>query len=97
MTNDELHKQINELKAEINRVDDWANGIFTLLVQILPLLLKEHPDVMAKVVPMLRSDDVDYQKACQGLPTEQTLEFLEARAKFYQILSLLTGDATDRR
>lgn len=89
MTNAELQIQIDELKQEITRVNNWSEGIMLLLMQVLPLLLKEHPHVYDQVLSSLASSEKDYQKALQGLPTEETLESLEARKMAYQMFQLL--------
>lgn len=44
------------LQAEIQATDDWANGVFLTLVQVLPLLLRDHPNV-SKVQHLLKAAD----------------------------------------
>lgn len=46
MTND-LQSQIDALRAELKQADDWATGIFYILDQILPPLLRGHPEMAA--------------------------------------------------
>lgn len=89
MNTTELQSQIDELRQEITRVNNWSEGIMLLLLQVLPLLLKEHPHVYDQVLASLASSEQDYQKALQGLPTDESLELLEPRKMAYQILQLL--------
>lgn len=49
------------LQAEMNATDDWANGIQMMLVQILPLLLRDHPNVK-KIQRLLERSDSRYEE-----------------------------------
>lgn len=49
------------LQAEMQETDDWANGIQTMLVQILPLLLRDHTNVK-KVQHLLAQSDSRYEE-----------------------------------
>lgn len=61
MSDSELRKEVERLRAEIDAVDDWANGIFQMLVQVLPLLLRNHPNA-ANVQRLLQDSDVRYEE-----------------------------------
>ncbi len=33
------------LREEIDRLDDWANGLYLVLLNVLPFLMKAHPEM----------------------------------------------------
>jgi hypothetical protein len=57
----ELRQEIERLRAEIDAADDWANGIFQMLVQVLPLLVRDHPNV-TKIQHLLEASDARYEE-----------------------------------
>ena len=80
------------LRDEINKVDDWANGIYATLRDVLAYQLRESPE-MGKVLAKSWSRAArDFDRVhVQGLPAKQDepLEFLEARKMFYRVFSHL--------
>lgn len=86
------------LRAEINKVDDWANGIFAALRDALGNVLGDAPAIGRALAK-------DWGKAAQdfdgimagGTPTHnrgESLEQLEARAllyRFYVRLGMMPG------
>lgn len=78
------------LPEEIDRVDDWANGIFALLADLVPLLLREQPEVAAALKPRWAKAARRYA-ALQGSGQRRTkdgepLEQLEARKMLYRTM-----------
>lgn len=70
------------LKAEIDRVDDWANGLFVLMSDVLPYLLIAHPELARQVKPEWQRAAEDFDRIdVYGLPAhpDEPLEVLEAR------------------
>lgn len=49
------------LQAEMQATDDWANGVFQLLHQVLPHLLRGHPNV-EKIQNSLQFSDARYEE-----------------------------------
>lgn len=86
-----------QLRAELDRVDDWANGVFLALQDLLPSLLKAHPDTAAAVADMWRKAAEQYDQVAAGHAVTDvdgdpvTLEFLEARKMLYRSLGHLSG------
>lgn len=80
------------LRAEINKVDDWANGVFVALKDVLLPLLKDHPATARDVGPQWRKAAEQFERIDQGYPPaepDETLELLEARKMIYRIFELL--------
>ena len=56
-----IRQTLLAMRAEIQASDDWANGIFLMLHQVLPLLLRDHPNV-SKVQHLLEAADARYEE-----------------------------------
>lgn len=85
-------RAVEPLKAEINRVDDWANGLFTVFLNILPSLLKSDPELARQIAPQWKKASEDFDRIhLHGKPArpDEPLEFLEARKMMYRIFGLL--------
>lgn len=61
MSDTEFRQEVARLRAELNAADVWANGIQLMLVQILPHLLRNHPNVV-KVQQSLQFSDARYEE-----------------------------------
>lgn len=91
---DALEREVRELRSEIDRVDDWANGLFAVLTDVLPALLKANPELAARLAPKWRDAADRFDRADQAQPTGagrdiETAEFLEARKMLYRLFDLL--------
>lgn len=60
MNERELRIEVEQLRTEMDRVDDWANGVYALLLDVLPHLLRNHPAV-EKVQQSLKAADERYE------------------------------------
>lgn len=93
MSESGLRQEIAELRAEIDRVDEWANGLFLALVEVLPLLLKQHPEVVERLEPMWRraADRYTARQAnpAQHVDEEGPIGLLEPRKMLYRQLDTL--------
>lgn len=93
---DALEREVRELRAEIDRVDDWANGLFHVLLDLLPGLLKRHPELAASLAPKWREAAEQFDQMTQAQPSPvgrevATPEFLEARKMLYRLLELISA------
>ena len=80
------------LREEINKVDDWANGIYAALRDVLMHQLRESPDLGKALAKNWSRVARDFDRIhVHGLPAKQDepLEFLEARKMFYRVFSHL--------
>lgn len=85
-------RAVEPLKAEINQVDDWANGVFVVLRDVLPYLLRTFPELARNVAPQWSAAALDFDQIdVHGHPAkaDEPLEFLEARKMLYRTLALL--------
>ena len=80
------------LREEINKVDDWANGIYAALRDVLMHQLRESPELGKTLAKNWSRAARDFDRIhVQGLPAKQhePLEFLEARKMFYRVFTHL--------
>ena len=95
MSERELRQEIAQLRAEIDRVDNWANGIFLVLQEVLPPLLKKNPEIASHLRDSWRAaaeklDDLERGVEQRDDPEEaESLESLEVRKILYRTLDLL--------
>ncbi|MHB8949325.1 MAG: hypothetical protein ACYC4S_09695 [Rhodoferax sp.] len=85
-------RAVEPLKAEINQVDDWANGVFVVLRDVLPYLMKTFPELARNVAPHWSAAALDFDRIdVHGHPAkpDEPLEFLEARKMLYRTFALL--------
>ena len=40
----EIERAVAPLRQELDELDDWANGVFAALADVLPLLLRKNPE-----------------------------------------------------
>lgn len=91
MTND-LQSQIDALRAELKTTDDWATGVFLTLEQILPFLLRGHPEI-AKIEQTLKHSEQRFEELCahpeRAEDSDETAEKYEAAKMLYRQLAIL--------
>lgn len=91
------------LREEINKVDDWANGIFTALRDVLMYQFKNDPKLAQAVSAQWGSAANRFTQAEEHgmpLPEDETLEFLEARKMLYQfgvVLNTMSADSKNQK
>lgn len=81
------------LREEINKVDDWANGVFVALRDVLMHQFKQNPKLVQAVMGQWALAAEKFNQAENegvALPEGETLELLEARKMLYE-LSVVLG------
>ena len=80
------------LRDEINKVDDWANGIYAALRDVLAHQLRASPELGKALATDWSKAARDFDRInVQGLPArpDEPLEFLEARKMLYRLFGVL--------
>jgi len=88
----EIEKAVAPLHQKIDQLDDWTNGVFAALSDLLPPLLKKYPDIATDLEPMWRYASEQYDTLSstdQADDFDETQELLEARKVLYRQLALL--------
>lgn len=89
----QLEKQVEALTAEVDRNDDWANGLFRVLVDVLPHLLRSNPALAADLGRRWKEEAERYEalREDQGQAEDfhDTAEKAEATKMLYRIFDLL--------
>ena len=88
----EVEQAVAPLRQKMDELDDWANGVFAALADVLPLLLKSQPEIARYLEPMWRDASERYDRigsTDQADDFHETQELLEARKMLYRQLALL--------
>ena len=93
MNDEELRQEVAQLRAELDRLDDWANGVLMALSDALLPLLKANPEAARYLEPLWRSaaerfEQLEAERGQAGQFAE-TAELLEAKTILYRQLRTL--------
>lgn len=87
-----LRREIAQLREQIEAVDDWANGLLLALVQVLPHLLRGHPEA-GKVQRLLQACDERFEELRlhpeRSQESADTAALLEASKMLHRQLAAL--------
>ncbi len=87
----EIEKAVAPLRQELDQLDDWANGVFAALADVLLLLLLVQPDIAVALEPLWRAAAEQYDRLDtlgQADDFHETQALLEARKMLYRQLAL---------
>lgn len=89
----EIDRAVTPLRRELDELDDWANGVFAALQDVLIPLLKAQPDLARTLQPLWqlaaqRHERLE-QETGQAEGFHETAALLEARKMLYRQLALL--------
>ncbi|CAM3935424.1 hypothetical protein ACAN107058_20250 [Paracidovorax anthurii] len=86
-------RAVAPLREELDKVDDWAGGLFVVFLNVLPHLLRTQPELAAKLAPQWRKAaqrfDALQARGARRARDGESLESLEARKMLYRIFSLM--------
>lgn len=85
----EIEKATAPLRQQIDQVDDWANGVFAALSEVLRPLLAANPELAATLAPTWRRASEQYDKLDtepQADDFHETQALLEARKVLFRLL-----------
>lgn len=89
----EVEHRIAPLRRELDGLDDWANGVFAALLDLLLPLLKTHPELSHTLEALWRSAAEQYAELERSpgrrRELQTTPELLEARKMLYWMLGQL--------
>jgi hypothetical protein len=87
-----VEQAVTPLRVQIEQVDDWANGVYVALSEVLVPLLKLQPELALYLQPLWADAAHRYaqlEHSVQADDFHETLELLEARKMLYEHLDLL--------
>jgi hypothetical protein len=80
-------RAVEPLRTELRTVEDFANGVFLVIAQVLPQLLKESPELAARLAPQWRLDAKKFDSMMSsGIAQDgdESIDLLEARKLLYE-------------
>ncbi|MEX2475044.1 hypothetical protein [Marinobacter sp.] len=87
-----LRQEIADLRQQLSETDDFASGVHQVLMNVLPFLLRDHPNV-EKVQGLLKSAADQYEGLLQNPEKDSSGEpdagVYEPSKMLYQHLALL--------
>ncbi|MFA7238722.1 MAG: hypothetical protein WC091_01310 [Sulfuricellaceae bacterium] len=89
MSNTELREEIAQLRAEINDHREWTDGVYSVLIDLLPFLLRGDPVMAEQLGKRWRQVAERYDFITgSGLPDEndEPPERMELRKMLYRTL-----------
>ncbi|WP_422097452.1 hypothetical protein [Variovorax sp.] len=86
-------RAVAPLREELDKLDDWANGLFVVLADVLPQLLRAHPSAAAAIAPRweraAESFDAVLASGQRKTNEGESLELLEARKMLYRVFAVV--------
>jgi hypothetical protein len=88
-----LERELHDLRLEVDRNDDWANGLFAVLAEALPPLLRANPEMTRQLGASWRKRADEYEalhsNPGQAEDFHDTAEKLEAAKMLYRMFDVL--------
>lgn len=82
----EVATAVAPLEKKLDAQDEWMNGLFLALEDVMQALLKKHPALVAAAIKDWQVASDRYDLACQGLYQDESPERLEPRKLLYRML-----------
>ncbi len=91
----ELRAEVAALRAEIDQADEFAGGILTLLLDLMPPLLRAQPALAEMVLPRWQRAAEKWDRLSEHTAhpddEDETAGNLEARKMLYRLLQKTGG------
>lgn len=88
-----LKREVEQLRKKVEQTDEWATGVFEVLMDLLPPLLREHPEIAAQLEPRWQEAAERFARMAPAPTTpgrmRPTADRLEAKKMLYGVLRLL--------
>lgn len=77
---------IAPLEKKLDAQDEWMNGLYLVLEDLLHALAQERSPLLERLLPQLQEAAEQYPLACQGLLPDDSPHSLEPRKLLYRSL-----------
>lgn len=77
---------IAPLQQALDAQDEWMNGLYLVLDELLHALAQERSPLLERLLPRLQEAADHYPLACQGLHSDDSPHSLEPRKLLYRSL-----------
>lgn len=88
-----LRQEVAQLRAEVDRVDEWSNGLYLALHDVLLPLVRRDPDLAAVLAacwkPVSERFDAVSNNPGQADSFDDTADSMEARKMLYRMFAQL--------
>ncbi|EPO8089460.1 hypothetical protein [Pseudomonas aeruginosa] len=82
----EVAAAVAPLERKLEEQDEWMNGLFLALEDLLQALLRENPALVQSAIVDWQTAADRYELASQGLYPDETVQRLEPRKMLYRML-----------
>lgn len=76
-----------ELRQKLDQQDEWMNGLFLALEDLMQALLRANPEMVEPAIADWQKAAEHYELASQGLYPDESPERLEPRKMLYRMLN----------
>lgn len=78
--------EVAALERRLDDQDEWMNGLFLAIEDLMQALLREQPALVASAIRDWQAASDRYELARQGLYADESQKRLEPRKMLYQLL-----------
>lgn len=88
----EVKANLAALNEKVERLDDWANGVYAALQDLTVYLLRDDPTLAAQLMPLWKASAEQFaaleNEQGQAEDLNETAELHEARKMLFRLLEL---------
>lgn len=86
---DALETELEEMRDTAEGIDEWANGIFAVLLFLMPHLLKTHPALSEAAMKSWEASEDEFERGRRGEYVEKHLHYYEPAKILARVCRLL--------